>query len=611
MRLRILGLKMLCLAFIVGPSTYLTGSMPTLGAASSQVALCEPPTHLDKYEYLRRLSLDLRGRLPSYDEYMALDLVEDTPANTYWSNLVDSFLASPGFKKQMRRYHEAKLWPNLGRTNFATNRSRLIPVGDKAINGGAHNRNRLMVFDVNLNKIYRGGTGDSRYQYCGDFEQTQFDPNGSPITQRTITPDECLLNNTQEACTYQQEGWVWVQPYWEDDPTKRVRVCAFDAQNLTHPMSSETTELNCDDPFDRTEKQCGCGAQLKHCFVNTSSSRWNNPELPHLLDMGQLIRDSMREQVLRLVDDVSQGGYAYTEMIQSTRVHENGVLRFYRRHQSMMDFIEPFYRRSTLGEAAVDDLVDWHEPWEAYDNIPNSRHSGVLTLPAFLMRFTTNRARANRARTVFAGQTFQPPGEVPGELKGDDLTKRQNCRGCHETLEPLAAFFSPFLESNFARRTDTDFPIYDPKCISKSDDKHCNNHYITLDNHDFMGVLKSHRFFVEPVETSFGEVSFQLKTLFSLQDTVHERSLLNNQRGPAGFAEDIINDGRFGRASVNAIFQHFMNRPFQSDNSLDNENSLREKLIQDFSQGTASTSVFDLPSLVKTIVTLPQYRSLR
>src|SRR3954464_10916405 len=70
--------------------------------------VCSPSGEVDKYQYLRRLSLDLRGRVPTVEEYEALETVGDVPRI-----LIQTWLATDDFRAAMRLYHEAMLWPNL------------------------------------------------------------------------------------------------------------------------------------------------------------------------------------------------------------------------------------------------------------------------------------------------------------------------------------------------------------------------------------------------------------------------------------------------------------------------------------------------------------------
>ena len=43
---------------------------------------CAAPHDVDRWQLLRRLSLDLRGRVPSVEEYQALDQAADLPSGT-------------------------------------------------------------------------------------------------------------------------------------------------------------------------------------------------------------------------------------------------------------------------------------------------------------------------------------------------------------------------------------------------------------------------------------------------------------------------------------------------------------------------------------------------
>ena len=84
-----------------------TLTLPCLALAQVSPT-CDQSRDLDKYQLLRRLSLDLRGRVPSYEEYSALD-TETTVAPA----TVQSWLTTDDFRIAMRRYHEELFWPNV------------------------------------------------------------------------------------------------------------------------------------------------------------------------------------------------------------------------------------------------------------------------------------------------------------------------------------------------------------------------------------------------------------------------------------------------------------------------------------------------------------------
>src|SRR6185503_20774192 len=119
---------------------------------------CEEPHELDKYALLRRLSLDLRGQVPSIEEYDALDTVDAVPAET-----IQAYLESDDFRLAMRRYHEEMFWPNVSPVRL-------------------HNQNAVLsstkeTYAWRIPAANRGNTfrGDPDVG-CDDYEQTFFDP---------------------------------------------------------------------------------------------------------------------------------------------------------------------------------------------------------------------------------------------------------------------------------------------------------------------------------------------------------------------------------------------------------------------------------------------------
>ena len=151
-------------------------------------------------ELLRSLSLDLRGVVPSADEYATLD-GDQVP-----EELLREYLDSPEFAQQVVRHHRDLLWPNVSDIRLISNRQRLKLEEDRWY--------RYLVAPH-----YRGAAID-----CGDFE-AEWDTNGELIT--VPGPESGSV----------QEGWVWVTPYWDSEP---IKVCAFGAQEpRVSPLGTE------------------------------------------------------------------------------------------------------------------------------------------------------------------------------------------------------------------------------------------------------------------------------------------------------------------------------------------------------------------------------------
>jgi hypothetical protein len=58
------------LAIVVSASMLIVAPVD---ARTAKAKGCDRPVELDKYRLLRRLSVDLRGQVPSYEEHLALE----------------------------------------------------------------------------------------------------------------------------------------------------------------------------------------------------------------------------------------------------------------------------------------------------------------------------------------------------------------------------------------------------------------------------------------------------------------------------------------------------------------------------------------------------------
>jgi len=118
-----------------------------------------------------------------------------------------------------------------------------------------------------------------------------------------------------------------------------------------------------------------------------------------------------------------------------------------------------------------------------------NHHSGVLTSPAYLLRFQTNRSRADRYYNSFLCQPFQPaPGGIPAstdeEAKETDLQERHGCKYCHALLEPSASFWGRWKQSGTGYNTEDMYPAFLQECHDcavkgSGCSNFCKSNYIT------------------------------------------------------------------------------------------------------------------------------------
>jgi hypothetical protein len=521
---------------------------------------CSLHSEIPVERLLRRLSIDLRATVPDMAEYDAVDGKEAVP-----DAIVDAYLSSDEFRLQMRRYHESLLWTNpltsLGDVGFS--------LSTKDLGGGVIVHH---VASTTKQKLFRGGDGT---HYCQDKPQSALGyTNGIPNSEKM---------GTDTSGDYYAEGWVDVHPYWEPNPEKTIKVCAFDAQvaaTYTLPTSDpDAGTHSCDHVLAGGKaKECGCGPSLNYCMLTGVVS--------------PAVFAGMREQVLRLVDDATGGTRPYSELLTGKRVHYNGPLTHYFRYLGQR---QSFTRTQNLLTASDGELPELaytaSDTWIEVER--QAPHAGVLTLPAFLLRFQTNRGRANRYRIAFRGEYFQPPStkDTGCAKEGDDLTQRCVCRSCHVTLEPIAAHFGLFVESGTTSLRD-----YVRSFASR---KECG-----------LGIAPAStawcdRFYEAVPDLKDPDLRFYKLKALRYDDDQHPSIGENFEAGPEALAKADIESGVFHEVATRHLFEFLMKRgPDLDPTSVDYEGDLIAQLAKEFQAHD------NLKLLVKRLVGLPAYRRM-
>ncbi|MFT3766511.1 MAG: hypothetical protein QM820_13510 [Minicystis sp.] len=220
-------------------------------------------------------------------------------------------------------------------------------------------------------------------------------------------------------------------------------------------------------------------------------------------------------------------------------------------------------------------------------------HSGILTLPAYLLRFQTNRGRANRYRIAFEGQYFQPPStqDTNCNKEGEDLTQRCVCRNCHSTLEPIAAHFGQFVEAGTTTLRDFARSFDSYKACSKAG--------------PLISTAWCDRYYAPVPDTVDPDIRpYKLKAL-RYDDTGHPQIGPHFDAGPAEMAKEDIASGVFHTVATRHMFELLMKRePNLDPTSADYEGDLIDKIAGEFK----SHDNFKL--LVERLVKLPMYRRM-
>jgi hypothetical protein len=423
-----------------------------LADAPNDALIClDEPIELTPGRYLRALSLDLRGRLPTTAEAESFTI--DPTDGAHVAATIDTLLDDESFADEVVRRHRTYFWPNLANVRILGTRQ------DISVSRG-------LWWDRDRARTYRPD-GANRH-LCADRPAT-FGPNGEILTEPN--EDGVLV-----------DGWVEVEPYWAPDTT--IRVCAFLAQTRRYSNSGADCSLSANEP------DCGCGPNMIWCAPGFKEGE---------------LRRSFADSFERVIRRAIGNDASYLELFESRQMDLNGPLTHFFRHLARTART-PFNPLPLDLETLPDlDPAD-SESWVTMELPP--AHAGLLTHPVFLLRFQTNRARASRFYEAFLCSPFQPP---PGGLPASDdnsawepdLQKRTGCKYCHSLLEPAASHWGRWNEQGGGFFHQRRYPATNDECYecattSLSCSRFCRDNYLTraLDPSEepYLGMLKAYAF---------------------------------------------------------------------------------------------------------------------
>jgi hypothetical protein len=511
-------------------SLLLPGSARAGDVLNADQVCASEELRLDRHRYLRSLSLELSGELPTMERYAQLDALEDVP--DAW---VDDLLASEGFVKRFVKAQRALLWNNITFVRVLQNRSRL--------------RRLAGVYLTNSNRsvMYRGENVSCR--------------------DEPLEVVDGVIETTPDGDALREGRRSDVVPYW--DPSAPVKVCGFDAQEALF----SPTGTDCSTPEGAFDPGCGCGPNMNWC--GTRATR-------------DAVKESFGEAMDKTLEHLIREGSPYTELFTTRVAYVNGPLVHYWKHWvSISGGVqnEPV----PLDVSVLPDL-----PFTARDTwvqieLPES-HAGLLTRPAYLLRFQTNRGRASQFYTQFLCKPFQPPsGALPvadeAALNQPDLQLRAGCKYCHAILEPTAAYWGRWPQAGAGFLEESGYPATDPECFQcattgASCPDYCKRFYHTVStspaDEAYLGMLQSYLFL----------------------RTEHK---VNVQQGPRLLAMKAIATNELPACTVETTAARLLGRPLSDD-----EVALQQEWIRAF-----ATSGFSYRALVKSIVTHSIYRRVR
>lgn len=234
--------------------------------------------------------------------------------------------------------------------------------------------------------------------------------------------------------------------------------------------------------------ECGCGVGLERCLpgaaVNslTAGAMVNGATRAPIGNeaafesRGLTPPDWMRlwfsQEATHFMDAVFQADRDVRDFVRARDTYVNGPLAlFYRSEQGQSccnsNHLKFGYAQPThlFNPANVPTALLPHDV-DRWARVPDRGPlaSGILTMPIFLTKYGTRRARAHVLYQTLMCQEFVAPNVALMPSDEPDLTRRNGCLGCHRTLEPLAAYFTRVAESDWTYLPPAQFALDAMRC---------------------------------------------------------------------------------------------------------------------------------------------------
>jgi hypothetical protein len=235
----------------------------------------------------------------------------------------------------------------------------------------------------------------------------------------------------------------------------------------------------------------------------------------------------------------------------------------------MIDETDPLFLESALPKDLLP--VDTTH-WEMVED-RGARAAGLLTMPAFLAKYASQRARAAAVYQAFLCRSFVSDHVDLMPSTEPNLMIREGCSTCHATLEPLAAYFSRVEETNWIYLPEQQFPADNPVCKKNAQGK-------------MPGFCE---FFYDPAFST--RASGKLRGAYA--------SAEHAERGPAGMAAEVTANPEFASCAVERVASSFLGRPVRDDD---------QKLVSEL-RATFVGHGYRVRSLVGALVRSNAYKS--
>lgn len=440
---------------------------------------------------------------------------------------------------------------------------------------------------ANPSRRYQSGWNDPDPQYR-PVESLLDDADGKPTVEIRVCREEA---QTAERGHIQVTGRTKNAP-GAKLPGGRVKPPPLDKAYATQRRGDFVaceTRAALESSFD-----CGCGVGLERCIPNDGNGDSNAFYFPNKMPLGPGMPLDLAKQkaerwfpywwsreAVHLLDGLFAEDRDFREILTGRGSYVNGPLaQYYRTIQrtsccgpevafGMMEETQPLFEpKNVPADLLPHDVDTWKR---VADRGP--RAAGILTTPMFLQKYATARARGAVLYNAFLCKSFVAEDQQLEPSDEPNLMKRDGCRTCHATLEPLAAYFARVEPSSSVFLPPASFPSWSPSCKKDRNGKlngNCNALYDVAFADEKGATLRS----------AYG-------------------SIPHADAAPAGAGHDIVAMPEFSQCAVQRVASSFLGRPTTPDDA-----PLLAALDKEF-----VASGYRMRALVRAVVRSAEYRS--
>ena len=275
----------------------------------------------------------------------------------------------------------------------------------------------------------------------------------------------------------------------------------------------------------------------------------------------------------------------YTELFTGDWILLNGPLTHmynylvYNPHGTMME--HPPFNRDLTPDLSYTDTDTWVE-------LPSiNANSGVFGLPGFLLRFHTNRRRAERVLSEFLCDELKPPtaglsASTDTELFEADVRQLTGCADCHYKLDRIAGHWGRWVEGGGSYVPIESFPSFSEPCNEAARNGYDRNALAECRNNGYL------------VEPYWGYKVGWYHSHAALYESEQDLPI----EGPRLLFSQYIADGTIPACTVTKASEQLLGRELNHRDA-----QWKQELIRDF-----ILSDYNYTELFRSIITSDQYR---